>query len=249
MKSFISGLFSLALLIGARPALAVYDVEWSPDVLPDVRTLADVTAAMDREGFEKYPLVLTDGEKEESVTACRRYLELKGAGFIAATSSDALLESTFVYRCQSLRFLAAASKSPTTYLAREFTHRSAHELPSCFGETSDDSGFWGANNDRVRKGENLASRQWEFVEIDLFNMALTGRTEFRSFKFLALGDVNGDGIEDALLASGAFLFDGSARKYEAYRVTRVDPKKEVFAIMEQTGASINSVIHGCPKTL
>lgn len=249
MKNIFFGLLSLALVVGAEQAHAEYDVEWSPDVLPDVRKLDDVSAAMDREGFAKYPLVLTDGQKEESVTACRRYLELKASDFAPATSPDALLEGSFIYRCQSLRFLASASKSPKTHLAREFTDRSAHELPACFGETSGDADSWRANNDRVLKGESLAAQQWDFVEIELFSMAFTAPTEFRSFKFLALGDVNGDGIEDALLASAAFRFDGSARKYETYRVTRVDPKKEVFAIMEQSGPSINSVVHGCPKTL
>lgn len=244
MKPFLG----LLILTFHAVATASIPVSWNQKVLPDVLSLSDVEAALQREGVSPGPLLMARGSSDvQEIKNCHDYLVAKKLGFGPNSTFAKAMESFYIQRCRALTFIQSAAPSKQSFLDHFFTMSSHQHLPICMGEMGGDSGFWEINNQQTLRGDSLAMNPWT-VGLNNSSLELSDGAEVRIFDQLAYGDINGDGIEDVLMSSGSYYLEGTARSYQTYELTKNDGVQNTLKILKQSGPSLNGVVYGCPMT-
>lgn len=202
-----------------------------------IKSLADIPAAMKAESIE-YGMVMADGDKDREIKSCAQYFKALQEGLGAKDNLENDNESTLKKRCMPFWFLRNAWPSRKSHVAdlRFDIEAPLSLLPADFD--------FPVSEERAAKQEAAAARgdslamfhrglkapkkeETSLVWVDPYAGPMEMTCDIQAF-----GDIDHDGLEDALLYETAYTHGGSYRAYRHLVVTRKSAKGKLVVIMK-----------------
>lgn len=202
-----------------------------------LKSLADIPAAMKAESIE-YGMIMADEDKDREIKSCTQYFKALQEGLVAKDNLENDNESTLKKRCIPFWFLSRAWPSRQSFVAdlRFDIEAPLSLLPADFD--------FAVSEERAAKQEEAAARgdslamfhrglkapkkeETSLVWVDPYAGPMEMSCDIQAF-----GDIDHDGLEDALLYETAYTHGGHYRAYRHMVVTRKSAKGKLLVIMK-----------------
>ena len=227
----VAALFLFAVVIGASPRRAGFEVQWASAL-----RLARPSGAMERlrQPFDS-PLSFKNGSQSLQAGNCVDLLAYRRSGFTPVSDRDAGIAQSLIVDCLAVKALSRATAPRESFLRPFRLDPSALELlpPNLAPTISDEDS---------QKVQNAAAkgRSWK-----QFDPSATASGEGESFSVLSAdtqttvkiygrGDFNGDGIDDLLVRVDTAEMHGTYRTSRLLLLTRTRSNGVLRMIREFT---------------
>jgi hypothetical protein len=201
-----------------------------------IKSLADIPAAMKAHG--EYGMMMADGDKDLEIKSCTQYIKALQEGLSAKDNLEYDNQSTLKKRCVPLWFLSHAWPSRRSFVAdlRFDIEAPLSLLPADFDfPVSEERSS--LQDQAIARGDSLAmfhrglkapkKEATSLVWVDPYAGPMEMTCDIQAF-----GDIDHDGLEDALLYETAYTHGGHYRAYRHMIVTRKSAKGKLLVIMK-----------------